>query len=221
MSESLYLSLLTLDPVANRLARAWPSDVHAMHRMVMSGFPASEDPAARRALGVLFRTDTMDRRTHVLVQSAVEPDWSPLDADFFAEPVRTRDAGALLCLPTGAHLRFRLVANPTRAIRPPGRDSRHAQHVPLRRDEGQNGRLGWLLRKAEQGGFSVHLETVVAADQPLMRGRRDGNAWLTIEPCRFEGILEITDAERFRVSIMSGIGRAKAYGCGLLSVGRP
>jgi CRISPR system Cascade subunit CasE len=221
MSDSLYLSLLTLDPVASRVARAWLSDVHAMHRMVMSGFPTSVDPAARRALGVLFRTDTTDRLTRVLVQSTAEPNWSMLDPDSLAAPVRTRDAEALLCLPSGARLRFRLVANPTRAIRPPGRDSRHAQHVPLRRDEGPNSRLGWLLRKGEHGGFTVHLESVVAADRPLMRGRRDGNARLTIEPCRFEGILEITDAECFRVSITSGIGRAKAYGCGLLSVGRP
>jgi hypothetical protein len=31
----------------------------------------------------------------------------------------------------------------------------------------------------------------------------------------------VADAEQFRVAIRSGIGPAKAYGCGLISIGPP
>jgi CRISPR system Cascade subunit CasE len=34
----------------------------------------------------------------------------------------------------------------------------------------------------------------------------------------FEGVLEITDAERFQKTLEAGIGSGKAYGFGLLSI---
>lgn len=43
-------------------------------------------------------------------------------------------------------------------------------------------------------------------------------AAIRVQPVLFEGRLEVTDVERFRDAIRSGIGPAKAYGCGLLSL---
>jgi CRISPR system Cascade subunit CasE len=34
----------------------------------------------------------------------------------------------------------------------------------------------------------------------------------------FEGVIEITDAESFRSTLVQGIGREKAFGCGLLTI---
>ena len=41
---------------------------------------------------------------------------------------------------------------------------------------------------------------------------------LTFEGVTFEGVLEVTDPERFAATVRSGIGPAKAYGYGLLSL---
>ena len=41
---------------------------------------------------------------------------------------------------------------------------------------------------------------------------------LTFASVLFEGVLEVTDAERFRQALEQGIGSAKAYGFGLLSI---
>ena len=41
---------------------------------------------------------------------------------------------------------------------------------------------------------------------------------MTLSVVTFEGILKVTDRDAFRRSMVSGIGRAKAYGCGLLTV---
>jgi len=41
---------------------------------------------------------------------------------------------------------------------------------------------------------------------------------MTFGAATFEGILEVTDAEKFRQSLKQGIGTGKAYGFGLLSV---
>ena len=37
----------------------------------------------------------------------------------------------------------------------------------------------------------------------------------------YEGLLTVTDAEKFREALTGGIGRGKAYGLGLLTVVRP
>ena len=34
----------------------------------------------------------------------------------------------------------------------------------------------------------------------------------------FEGMLKVTDAELFRKTLREGIGKEKAYGCGLMTV---
>jgi CRISPR system Cascade subunit CasE len=36
----------------------------------------------------------------------------------------------------------------------------------------------------------------------------------------YEGILEITDVELFKEVLTKGIGRGKAYGCGMLTIAR-
>jgi CRISPR system Cascade subunit CasE len=41
---------------------------------------------------------------------------------------------------------------------------------------------------------------------------------IVVEPVRYDGHLIITDPDAFTTAILNGIGRAKAYGCGLLSL---
>jgi CRISPR system Cascade subunit CasE len=47
---------------------------------------------------------------------------------------------------------------------------------------------------------------------------RPSRARLTFEGLTFEGILEVADPERFAAAMRAGIGPAKAYGYGLLSI---
>jgi CRISPR system Cascade subunit CasE len=37
----------------------------------------------------------------------------------------------------------------------------------------------------------------------------------------FVGNLQVTEPERMRQSVLDGIGRGKAYGCGLITLGSP
>jgi CRISPR system Cascade subunit CasE len=45
-----------------------------------------------------------------------------------------------------------------------------------------------------------------------------GDAVVTFASVRFEGVLEVRDADRFREALANGIGPGKAYGFGLLSI---
>ena len=237
---TLYLSLLALEPHA-RAVRRDLADCHALHRTVMSAFPdipanaAGGGGDARARLGVLHRLEIHPRTgaPSLLVQSAAAPEWSALlDAGYLApgaHPAVKPVAHLYDALTAGTALRFRLRANPTRRLstpagpdgaRPPGK------RVDLRDEAAQ---LAWLARKGEQGGFRLldarahpGLPNVRADPVPAPPGRRpvaDRPAHrLTFGAVLFEGALAVTDPSTFRRVLAEGIGSAKAYGFGLLSI---
>ena len=43
---------------------------------------------------------------------------------------------------------------------------------------------------------------------------------MTINRTVYEGVLRITDPESLRRALIAGIGRSKAYGCGLMTLAR-
>ena len=133
---------------------------------------------------------------------------------------------ALSCLREGQILRFRLRANASRKVDtksgPDGR-RRNGRRVPLRLDAE---RIDWLRRKGEQSGFRLvegnafHGSPAVSMSSGEKETGRSGRRILTIESVQFDGLLEVMDADRFRLAICAGIGPAKPYGCGLLSIAR-
>lgn len=74
-------------------------------------------------------------------------------------------------------------------------------------------RRAWLVRQGEKNGFALR---VLREDEPAdMRGKRR-TGLVQIRAVRFSGVLEITDAERFRDGYLRGVGPEKAYGLGML-----
>lgn len=234
----LYLSRLVLDG-GSRQVRRELAHPYEMHRSLMRGFPQSTT-VARRAFGVLFRAEAGEHCDHVIVymQSFVVPDWSsiPVGEYFLREPEPPKDLSrACAKLKTGQVLRFRLRANPTRRIaRPsPGQEGMKGKRVALLRLEEQ---AAWLARKGRErvngcpGGFELLTQDVFEpdgrrclipcvniCDEGSRSGRRNGDT-LTHMSVLFDGILRITDADAFRATLASGIGPAKAFGFGLLSI---
>ena len=178
--------------------------------------------------GFLFRIDPGPAgRAVILVQSAVKPDW---DYAF-------QNAGFLLAAPAevkvydpgfavGQRLRFRLAANPTR------RFSRHSRErdgqpvkkesigkrVPVPTDQLIDWLADWQVRPDESPGFSLHKDSITV--QPgyiyVQKGGNDGGQRL--RSVRYDGVLEVTDPDRFYNTLIRGIGSGKAFGFGLLSV---
>jgi CRISPR system Cascade subunit CasE len=231
----MYLSKLQLDP-RSRTARQWLHDCYAVHRGMMAAFPDADTKEARAALGVLFRVDVRrDGPAAVLVQSRAKPDWSRLPAGTVTIVDGPKHvAPAYDGLQAGQQLRFRLRANPTRrvskwAAKPDSdrgeQEANVGKRVEIRHEAD---RIAWLERRGRAfDGFELirvrahpgHSDDTVAATRvdpgaPLIsRPRR-----LTLGAALFEGVLRITDAERFRHAVAEGIGPGKAFGCGLLSV---
>lgn len=81
----------------------------------------------------------------------------------------------------------------------------------------------WFLDRTESNGFKIVKSQgnypkvdIVNREWKLLRHKESGTARLSC--VTFEGILEITDLKKFKNAMISGIGREKAYGMGLLTV---
>ena len=117
----------------------------------------------------------------------------------------------------GQHYRFRLVANPTlkegsalKRERESGL-KRNGQRVPVRERDLE----AWLARKFERGG--VQSLAVGWRRHPPVQGVRKGKR-LTFAAAQFDGVIRIEDAAATRTMLEAGVGSAKAYGFGLLSI---
>lgn len=212
MSE-LYLSQLFLNLQDSHVRRDL-GNPYELHRTIMRAFAGR-----REAAGVLHRLEHHPRhdRPVLLVQSTEEPDWHFLqDTAYLAGNGRPGEAAVKpfsLALHAGQILRFRLRANPTVKKK---REGKHSNRVPLVRPEQQQ---AWLERQAARHGF-----TLLRLDSQDDRAER-GTVRLATEPqtltlfsVRFDGLLRVDDPERLLAAVRGGIGPARAFGCGLLSL---
>lgn len=82
--------------------------------------------------------------------------------------------------------------------------------------------LQWLIDRSASHGFTILNDQ---NDQPdvVVKERHKENfkradATVTLVTAVFEGRLEVADAVLFRKALCQGIGRAKGFGCGLLTI---
>lgn len=183
-----------------------------MHQAVYRAFPEDNDGGPGR---ILYRVDENKRlgTISLLVQSEKDPDWSKADfiTDCLLEPVERKIYSP--ALQTGQTLRFRVRANPIIKKHLDGKENGY--RLGLLREEDQ---LKWLNRKAVGSGFSVMScrtspEGMAYDDRSFKEQDK-----LRHFAVRFEGVLKITNKELFTKTIENGIGSAKGFGFGLLSL---
>jgi CRISPR system Cascade subunit CasE len=201
----MFLSRLVF-PLATPTAQRLLADPYALHQALMTAFP----PRAGR---VLFRIEPPSRAAAdvcILIQSTNEPSWVPDRLPpGAAAGVKRFDPS----FRAGQHLRFRLRANPTSRRKVPDRAS--GIRVGL---VGEERLRTWLERKGLAAGFRP--DGFVVIDEGQVAGHKPDGRPLAFQSVRFEGILTVADPERFSAALTSGIGSAKAFGFGLLSVAR-
>lgn len=215
---SLYLSRLVLNP-GSAWARADLQSRYDLHRTVSRGFGG--DPDAFREARCLFRLDEHPAPARVLVQSRAAPEWSGLRSGYLARAPEVKEIDPLFR--SEQRLRFLLVANPTK--REPGRHALREDGTPkdgTRRAlvfddarETEAACAAWLGRKAAAGGFQVRQVSI--EDAGVVRVQK-GSSSLSYAAIRFEGVLEVTDPGCFFETLQEGIGSAKGFGFGLLSL---
>ncbi|MCV7551244.1 type I-E CRISPR-associated protein Cas6/Cse3/CasE [Micrococcus luteus] len=211
---------------ATRGGRRLLGDRQAMHAAVMAGFsPEAHDDMDGR---VLWRVDHDGHRHTLYVTSPVEPDLTHLveQAGWAGQAWQSADYGPFLGrLTRGQHWAFRLAANPVKAkAQPDGRRSRLLPHVTPEQQ------MAWLEARAPGWGFTVPragegdqaaLSVTRRQDERFGRGRGGAGKSrhrVTLRVVQFDGVLVVDDPDLLRQSLLDGMGRAKGYGCGLMTL---
>lgn len=210
----MYLSRVEINPFRRETIRAFSSP-QIIHAAVMASFPSFGSNPGR----VMWRIDKVGSSTYLIVQSSIKPDFNHI-IDQFGRPESERkwdvmDYDTFLSgLENGQIWRFRLKVNPTYSLsQADGKRGKIVAHVTAEQQ------ISWMISKAKKYGFDILDETIVLKHRDVKTFDRDKQK-ITLSTATFEGVLQIKDVEAIRHSIINGIGRGKAYGCGLLSLAR-
>lgn len=217
----MYLSRLLLNPRSRQVQRD-TADPYQLHRTLMKAFVEKRDHS-----GVLHRLDIHPHSgtAVLLVQSLCQPDWTALtEGDYLLPPdpfsglpnpaVKQVD----FPLRRGQILNFRLRANPTvkKVRRNEQGERKNSNRVPLVHEQRQ---AEWLEKRAQTHGFSLlHLE--ISRSQELTGHKQENGRPIKLYTVQYDGRLQITDVGQFQQALANGIGPARAFGCGLLSLAR-
>lgn len=214
----MYMTRIRLDTTKRKTMKAlvMPNLFHG----------AIEDTFRTPGKRKLWRIDTLNNQTYLLIVSEALADLGSLIRQFGVEDTdngfAVKDYAPFLArLTDGGRWHFRLVANPVNsacanrstADEKTARGKVYAHVTPASQKQ-------WLISRAQKHGFSVaegEVDTVYEHWVTFNRGigRNSRVCFLAVT---FEGVLTIQDTALFRETLTQGMGRAKAYGCGLLTI---
>ncbi|MDF1589354.1 MAG: type I-E CRISPR-associated protein Cas6/Cse3/CasE [Gammaproteobacteria bacterium] len=185
---------------------------YEQHRTLWHLFP--DRPQEQRDF--LYRVERFSKGlgAEVIMQSQQKPQQSEVLELLAVRPLN-------LSLHKGQRLRFRLRANPVKTIKDvskgeqikDGKSYIRTVRVPLIHEEQQQ---DWLIRKLD--GVAALQALVIQPELPLnfrkLKEQRNGK----IQPIMFEGILVVESPDELLKLMQSGIGPAKAFGCGMMTL---
>lgn len=188
-------------------------DPYYLHKALWKLFP--DRPDDKRDF--LFRVEKIQLGVgvDVLMQSIHKPlpnEASPALVAYREYPLVIRNE---------QQLRFRLRANPIKTIKDEskGKKERNGHmytktvRVPLVTEEQQ---LDWLHKKL--AGIATLDTVIVQKEIPLYFHKGKANISGKIQTICFDGTLTVRDSNAFMELIKQGIGPAKSFGCGLISL---
>jgi CRISPR system Cascade subunit CasE len=163
----------------------------------MAGFPDDLGPDPRSQVGALFRVDGGS----ILVQSVEKPKWPKA----YEAQVKLEFRHNLLNV--GERYRFRLGLN---SVAQSNRDGR-CRRYPVPAAE-------WLAAREERLGATFEVRQVRVQKHHDHVRREHYTRSFPVEVSVIDGYLTVTHSQRLADAMVNGIGREKAYGCGLLSL---
>lgn len=226
-----WFSRVMLNP-QRRGAQKLMGNPQAMHAAVMAAFAPGTFENSGTEGRVLWRLDSRHPEHTLYMVSPEEPDLQHVveQAGWATSPADMADYSRFLNqLRLGQEWRFRLRANPIKSVKQgDGSRGKVLPHVTPAQQ------LDWLKHRSEKLGFelnnrSAEEETGVIdvavtgrGDRRFSRRAEGGKAnTVTLRQAQFDGTMTVTDVPALRGVLVNGVGRGKAYGCGLLTLRRP
>lgn len=217
------LGLTRLDAIAFVSS---PYKVHAAVEQAFAPSAVREDERCR----ILWRLDEVPgnyREIWLYVVSPDKPDFTHICDQVVstASPAWvTKEYDPVLDRVSEGQLwQFRLKANPVRKVLvDKGRRERAGVVGTLQGHVTEVQQRAWLMNRAEAHGFRIAqteegFERLAVSHRHRERFKRQGNV-VTLTTAQYDGILEVVDAEAFRRTLGFGLGRARGFGCGLMTI---
>ncbi|MBB1062864.1 type I-E CRISPR-associated protein Cas6/Cse3/CasE [Limosilactobacillus fastidiosus] len=204
----MYLSRVEIDD-QNRQKVKDLTHLGAYHNWVENSFPIEIDQGKR--LRHLWRIDRLHDKRFLLIVSSDKPNLDRLERYGVAGTAVTKNYQPFLeQIKNNEIMRFRLTANPTYRT-----NDKVYPHITVEQQK------KWLLDRTNLAGFSI-----VKNGNGMLNFDIVNREWLVLYHHRrirlsqvtFEGVLQVTDAEKINHTLIHGIGREKAYGMGMLTV---
>lgn len=200
-------SMLHLDRYAMKVHRV--VDLYSIHRIVYDLYEdirTQEDKRAGNSSGILFADQGGNRFSRKILLLANR---QPKD-HIQGQPVQIQSKIVSENFLNYNNYRFRVIMNPTQ---------RNIITKSLRPIRKRQAIAEWFIQRATtQWGFSVPKEPLLVRSIDVKQFAKKDHCTQTIAQAHLEGYLKVTDRGKFKASFTRGIGRAQAYGCGLLQL---
>jgi CRISPR system Cascade subunit CasE len=213
MNQVAHLARIRLNPHSKDVQRDLR---HAtdMHRTLMRMVPDDLGKTPRQNAGLLFRLDHTEDADLLLVQATTVLTPQRLPGGYGTTEVKDL-APLFTALRANLPVRYRVALNPAKRARLPlerKEKKERGKIIPLIGAEADQ----WWLRRAEEAG--LHVLTMAAT--PLRPATAPDHADHAVRHhlTRYDGNATVTDPRALTAALISGIGRGKSYGAGLLSL---
>lgn len=222
----MYLSRVTLS-LSNLSAMAFISSPYKIHAAVEQAFApdATREGEDGRILWRLDEVAGNPSEMWLYVMSLEKPDFTRI-CEQVGEPALwvTKDyAPVLERVREGQLWQFRLKANPVRKVLvDKGRRERAGVVGSIQGHVTEAQQRAWLLDRSEAHGFRIvqteeGYDRLTVSHRRRERFKRHGDV-VTLTTAQYDGVLEVTDADAFRHVLGFGMGRARGFGCGLMTI---
>lgn len=184
------------------------------HAWVETAFPEEIEKGIR--LRKLWRIDRIANEDYLLIVSKDKPNLGVLESHGVAGTAKTLDYNDFLnSLEEGKRLQFKITLTPTKSIATGNRNQLRGKVVHLKTETEQK---AYLVERAEKNGFSVTTDDVLITKSQYGLKKVKGDNKYYAYQVTYDGHLTITDVDKFKDVLVNGLGRNKAYGCGLMTV---
>lgn len=203
----LTASILRLDRAAVKALRI--TDPYSLHRVVYSLYEDVRSNAEKllsQSSGILYADQGGDFHGRKILLLADRTPANHIDGQYGEVSSLTLPDGFL----EHDRYRFKVIINPTR------RDSASHKLIPVK---GREAVMQWFLERAPQSwGFAASATHLQIDRLDVLQFKDKAQRPITLAQAHVQGQLAITDREQFRRSFSTGIGRGRAFGCGLLQI---
>lgn len=204
----MYISRVEVD-IYNRQKIKDLTHLGAYHNWVEQSFRETEEVRSRK----LWRLDKINDKKYLLLVSVKKPDFKLLEKYGVDGSAVTKDYDAYISkIKKSMKLRFRLITNPVRSVMEVGKRGAEKPHITVEFQK------KFFMDRTLKNGFSVDENNVNIVERGFEILRKSGAKPVKVVKATFEGILTVTDEEKFKVVLKNGFGKKKAYGFGLLTV---